>query len=469
MTRLRDRATTDLGEAIPVGFADIDDLTEGLISVGAFGGLDGLGERGGFGLPGFPDIGGIFTLPSMNEPGAGGGVLRLPNMTVSGTGGGGGFTLPGITDLGTGSGTLISNAADTSTVANNTNTNTSSTGSKVLKAAAGVGAGSLIGSLTDLLFGTDAEPSRVEDVRSPEQIQQQQDVLNFLVNALNEGGFPQFTGTKVAPLSELETNLLRQLTEFTQGGFPSLDAARSSLTDLAGGGGVNPILERLSPETQTLTMQQISDILTGQSADPNDPRIQAAITAATRPIIEQFQDQFDLTRGQFTQAGQFVQPGSSSPFELASSRLHTGLANALGDTGARIIFDNLNAERGRQTDLIGLLSDAFESGQERRLDASVRTVPFEKGQLEGFTSALDTAALPRLIEQFGLTAGQSEFTRQQDSLLEILRLLVGGNQPEIVSIPGSAGGGGILDPLLGAAAQAFGEPAGTALAKAIGL
>ena len=82
---------------------------------------------------------------------------------------------------------------------------------------------------------------------------------------------------------------------------------------------------------------------------------------------------------------------------------------------------------------------------------------------------METVALPRVIEQFGLSQGQAEFGKQQDQLLQILQLLIQGNQPQVVSIPGTPGGGGVAGPILAAGATAFGGPVGAAAAAALGL
>lgn len=356
----------------------------------------------------------------------------------------------------------------------------------------------------DLLFGEDPTGASVEDVRSPLQIEQQQQILTMLQGFAGEGGLPTFGGETTAQIGAGEQGILDQILALTQGGFPSLTSARGALTDISGGGatspqldqliqlisgpaGVNPIISDIgnNPEDSTAIFQQVRDLLSGASADPNDPRLLAMIQAATRPILDQFEQQGMIDRNLFTQAGQFVQPGSSSPFELAKSRRDVGLANALGDVGSRLTFDNLNAERerqfglvdtlsrgfenqqGRQVDLSRIVSDAFQGGESRRLTAAAQTAPFEQVQLEGLLSALDASALPRLVEQFGLTEGQDQFEGQQQSLLKILQLLVTGNQPEIVTLPGSPGSSGLIGPLVGAAATAFGGPIGAAAAAAL--
>lgn len=322
--------------------------------------------------------------------------------------------------------------------------------------------------IKDLLLGEEATPARIEDIRSPEQIAAGEQNIGAISDIVAQGGLPGFTGPTTAPITGLESDLIARLGQMTSGTFPGVGTARETLRRQAAGESINPILRELGlrPEEAEAGFGQVFDLLSGRT-QRGGPELQAAIAAATRPITEQFGEATEAQRNLFTQAGQFVQPGASSPFELAQSKLSVGLANALGDVGSRMAFQNLQSERGRQSDLINMLSGAFESGEGRATTAAAQTVPFEAGQLNALSGALETAALPRLIEQFGISQGQEEFSRQQDTLLKALQLAFQGNQPQTVSIPGSPGGGGLLAPIATAAGTAFGGPAGAALAGKI--
>ena len=529
MSRLRedDPGMEDIPFGFPAGptFGGISGIP-GLGSLPGFGGTNVLVGGGGFSLPGItglPSIdtlggGGGFSLPGITGiPGTTGtplplpvtaptpgtipipvstpttgtplplpvtiptpGTIPIPVSTPTDVDTTGGFSLPDITGL---PGTPLPLPVSTPTpgitgpvgpvtTSPTTPTDADTSGGLNIPAsviATGLGLLGGGGSISDFLFGEEGEPFRIEDVRTAQQIAQAQQIFNIGIDLAEKGGPPLPPGPITAPLSQAETDLLSRIEGFALGDFPSVEAARTALTSAASGEVVNPIFEIINqnPDQRELIIKQILDLLTGQSADPNDPRIQAAITAATRPILERFQDQTDIDRNLFTRAGQFVQPGSSSPFEMASSRRDVGLANALGDTGARIVLENLQAERDRQFNLVDTLSGAFETGQDRQLRAATEVVPFEKGQLEGLTDALDTVALPRLIEQFGLTQGQEQFAEQKRQLIEILRLFVMGNQPQIVSIPGSAGSSGLVGPVVESFGESFGSSAATALVNAI--
>src|SRR5690606_39777579 len=83
--------------------------------------------------------------------------------------------------------------------------------------------------------------------------------------------------------------------------------------------GQNPLLDTIGQQLQTIA-----------GGGPN-PMIDQLIQSASRPIIEQFEDDILAQRGAFTAAGQQVQGLGSSPFAQASARLSSGVANALAD------------------------------------------------------------------------------------------------------------------------------------------
>lgn len=321
--------------------------------------------------------------------------------------------------------------------------------------------------IKDALFGEEGTPARVEDIRSDNQIALGNDVIGKLRSLIGSGGLPGFEGPTTAPVSGGEQRFLDMLTGFGANGLPAIEAARGSLTSMAGGGSLSPLITGIAPGDAQGTFSQIGDILTGRTMSPDNPIVQATIQAAQRPIFERFEDDLAGATSAATKAGQFVQPGSSSPFELAKSRLQVGLANALGDTSSRVLMDNLTQERNRQSNLISTLGNLFESGQNRTLDAASATVPFNRGQVTGIIEAMKGSALPRLVEQFGLSQGQDEFQRQQDTLLKVLQLASPNASPQTVSIPGQEGTQGLIGAALPAIGSAFGGPIGAAAGKAV--
>lgn len=319
----------------------------------------------------------------------------------------------------------------------------------------------------DLLFGQAAEPARVEDVRSEGQSALGNQLASFLSGAIGQGGLPAFEGQMVAGLGDQENQILGLLDGIiNQGNFGQ---AQGVLNRTAGGGAANPLIQGLSSQPGVVdeTFANLGDLISGRSQDPNSAFIQNQIQAATRPIFERFDDNLGNLTSAATQAGQFVQPGSSSPFELAKARLQTGVANAIGDTSAGIVTQNANRERDRQLNLTGLLGNTFESGENRALTGATSQPGFQRGQLGGLTDALNISALPRMITQLGLDRGQGEFNRQQGTLMNLLGLGLNSSAPQTVSIPGTEGSSGLLGGALTAGATALGGPLGGALAGRI--
>ncbi len=325
--------------------------------------------------------------------------------------------------------------------------------------------------IKDFFFGTEGEAARVDDIRTPEQIALGNQLTSFLSGALESGGLPGFTGPSAAPITGLESSLLGGLEGLIGNTSRSLGLGlgQNRLNQITAGNTLSPLLTLTGglPGVSQEAAQSIGDLAAGRTLDPNNPIIQNQITAATRPIFEAFDQNLGNLRSAATQAGQFVQPGSSSPFELARARLQSGVANAVGDTASRIVTENVNRERDRQQNLFGLLGNAFESGQERALRAANAQVPFQSGQIGALNNALSAAALPRLITQLGLDRGQQEFGRQQNTLLQLLNSAMGQASPQLINIPGTEGTSGFLQPLLGAAGAAVGGPLGGALAGLI--
>ncbi len=323
----------------------------------------------------------------------------------------------------------------------------------------------------DLLLGQEAQPARVEDVRSPGQSALGEQLASFLSGAIQQGGLPQFQGPTVAGLGGQEQQIIGLLDGILSGGFGGneINQAQGVINRTAGGGAANPLIQGIASQPGVVddTFASLGELVSGRTLDPNAPFIQNQIQAATRPIFEAFEDDLGNLTSAATQAGQFVQPGSSSPFELARARLQTGVANAIGDTSAGIVTQNLNRERDRQLNLTGLLGNTFESGENRALNAATGQPAFQRGQLGGLTDALNISALPRMITQLGLDRGLDQFNTQQGNLLNLLGLGLNSSAPQTVSIPGTEGSTGLLGGALQAGATALGGPLGGALAGAI--
>lgn len=107
--------------------------------------------------------------------------------------------------------------------------------------------------------------------------------------------------------------------------------------------------------------------------------------------------------GRFTQAGQFVQPGGSSPFDRAAGIATRGAADAMGDIASQMSFGAYEGERGRQNQAIQL----------------------SQAEVESTIKTLQASALPRLIEDLGLERAQAEFRSKVDALLKALATMAG--------------------------------------------
>lgn len=243
------------------------------------------------------------------------------------------------------------------------------------------------------IFG---ERSKLKDATPPEFAALRQPLATAL-SSLLAGGFPQFQGSFTAPISAGETNAL------------------SALNSAIGGQGAAGQGNAAAQDLLTQTLQ-------GAFLSPeSNPFLRATIEAASRPILQQFDDEFLRQRAQFTGAGQAVTSNASSPFASAEARRQVGLANALGDVGTNLAFSNLANERGLQTQAIQL-----QQVQQQQ-------------EVQNLLSALEANALPRLIEQFGIDQGLTEFQRQQAQLLQLLGIIGNLGSGQSLVLPGTQG------------------------------
>lgn len=144
-----------------------------------------------------------------------------------------------------------------------------------------------------------------------------------------------------------------------------------------------------------------------------NPFLDAAISAASRPILEDLTQTLDRTLpGRFTQAGQFVQPQGSSAFDRAAAVATKGAANAIADIGTNMSFGAYEAERGRQQQAVQL--------SQQEVDTTIKN--------------LQAQALPRMIQELGIDRGIALFQQQSQQLLQVLQLLAGVTSPTIGNV-----------------------------------
>lgn len=224
-------------------------------------------------------------------------------------------------------------------------------------------------------------------------------------------GIPDFTGSLTAPISSAETAGLHQLQNLTGAGGPTA----SLISSLSGPN--NPFL---NPQAQTL----LNDTLSGKYLDPaSNPFLSDAITAAQRPTLEGLTQ--TLTRdlpGRFTQAGQFIQPQGSSAFDYAAGLATRGAANAIGDIATKLSAQNYQNERQGQLGALGLAGNlATSQGQQ--------VAQLTQQQVQDVISNLQQQALPRLIQQQGITQGLDIYKTRLNALLQSLQLASGSQAP----------------------------------------
>lgn len=233
----------------------------------------------------------------------------------------------------------------------------------------------------DFLFGSEGAPAEAVDTTPQEFRDLREPVSSTLRNLIQSGGGQTFGGPFAASPTPEESQILSDA-------FGA--ATQSGLTDEA--------------------RQNLSRTIQGDFLSPeSNPFLQETIQAAQRPVVEQFQDvTLPRLRGQFTQAGQFVQgrPGSeegmSSPFDEAVSRASRSAVNELGDISTNITSQNFQQERQRQ-------ASAAEAAPQ-----------FERAELDRLVQGLQTQALPRMVEQMGIDRGLEEFRRRMDTLLQAI-------------------------------------------------
>lgn len=328
-----------------------------------------------------------------------------------------------------------------------------------------------MGWLSDLFGGSEGTPATVQDIRSTEDISLRNTSGGFLEWILSQPGMTGVSqlgapaGPFAAPMTGGENTMLNAIRNYMGGGgAQAVDTGQRTLTSMASGtGAFSPLVTGVGSGAGFDLTQ---NILKGNTMNPaTDAMLRGAITTAQRPLLERFGDQMGDARGAFTLGGQFVQPGASSPFELAKARLQTGLADAMGDVATNISYANLAQERQRQADLLAQQNASFESGANRQLGAATATVPFTRGVLDSLVEGLRVEALPRMIEQGGIDAGVNEFNTQRNAFLNLLMQAFGASGPQPVAIPGQPGTTGLIGGLGTAAAAGAGAPLGAAFAK----
>lgn len=388
--------------------------------------------------------------------------------------------------------------------------------------------------MSDFLFGDEGTPSQVVDT-TPEAFM---GLRNPLARQLQSQLFApqQFQGPFAAGIAPGEQQALQGV----QGAVGQVGQAGPGQQMLLGAGGFNPFAGLSGLEQQGLgaigqqafqpnqltgqSQNLLSQVVSGQGQNPlqqavtqnltqlasgqQNPYAQQLMEAAVRPIEQQFTEEALRQRGLFTGAGQQVQGMGSSPFAQASARLSGNVANAIGDTTARLGSSLFQQQQQGQLQALGLgqqqqaqqlqaagLGDqltsnalqralsgfeaagtgqeragqAFEQQQGRQLQAGAQLgtqqLANQTAQFEAQLQNLQAQGLPRLIEQLGIQGGLAEFERQRNELLQLMTLtgnLASGQQ---AVLPGTPGTPGALQSFISGLGSGVGQGVGSMIAS----
>ena len=223
---------------------------------------------------------------------------------------------------------------------------------------------------------------------------------------LNIGGIPQAPGPYAAPVTGNEQSILNMLMGNLN---PSAGAqAASGLTSETLGG------KYLTPES--------------------NPFLQSTIESAVAPLRNEWQNTIlpNLKIG-FTQAGQNITGFGSSPFDRAAALASNEYMRKVGDIGTQLAGQNYQQERTRQQEAVN---------QQGTMDAQ---------RLQQLTQTLQSVALPRLVEQYGIDQGTQEFRNRLNTLMQLLNMQAGLAQGSTVNVQPSSSTQGMLGQLLGGA------------------
>jgi len=245
--------------------------------------------------------------------------------------------------------------------------------------------------LKNVFGGSDTEQQNTsgpKDVTPPEIAALRKTFSESLTSLLGGGGpnpltnnplFGSTSGTEsvVAPITQLEQNIVGRIGE-------------DALGDPSG--------------REELLRQTIQGQFLPGGAQSN-PFLQATIEAAQRPTAQAFEEVLGRALpGKFAAAGQqSKQNQGSSAFDRAAAIQSRGLADALRDIATNISFGSQEAERARQQGAATISQEEQQLGIEQ----------------------LSAVALPRLIEQFGLTEGQKRFDVGVEAILKALQIATG--------------------------------------------
>lgn len=256
------------------------------------------------------------------------------------------------------------------------------------------------------LLGSDSEPTsknRNSDI-TPKEYKQLRDTYADLLKRGTTGnmgelkldGVPSYDGSFTADLTDNEQTLLDQIMAHVTGRSANMTSADTVLGN-------------------TLNGQYMY-------ADSN-PYLQSAMQSATGELQSQYENvtvpQLEST---FKTAGQNIGPMGSSPFATALAVQNGAYLSSVQKTVTDMAYQNYSQERQNQ------------------LNAVNQASALDQQSYEQLTGALQSEALPRLIEQYGIDQGVKEYQGRLTALLQLLGYE--GDATTVHSSGGSGAGGG---------------------------
>lgn len=242
------------------------------------------------------------------------------------------------------------------------------------------------------------------------------------------GNIPGYTGPLAAPMGANEASTLQMLQQQPYGATSPTGVAANFTQGLMN---ANPAMNP--------NMAQFATAFGGANNTMNanntgNPFLQAAITAAQRPTMQNLTETLGQTLpSQFTTAGQAIQPGGSSAFDRAAAIATRGATQAMSDIAANMSSQDYEAQQQRNASLLGQTAQnqAVQSeGNLNRQVASAQAAPaIQQGQMSALVQNLQSQALPRLINEYGIERGMSEFQQRMNTLLSLIGVGAGTTTP----------------------------------------
>lgn len=189
---------------------------------------------------------------------------------------------------------------------------------------------------------------------------------------------------------------------------------------------LNTVGTQVGPNTSSA--QWINGVLGGSNAPGGaqyNSNLSSAISGAVTPTMQALKTTLSQALpGQFAAAGQETQPnpgapagGGSSAFDNAAALAYQGA----GDTAAQIASS------------IG--NNAYNTSQTQQTAAA----GLDQNEVNNTISALNASALPRLIQQAGLTGGLTQYNTNISNLLQTLQSIGAVQAPTLAANSQSTG------------------------------